>query len=168
MIKKVFALLAVMVLALGAAQPASAEPVKTQAVINGCSADFICLYDWINNNYASGFWQRSFAALDGSNDGGVASCMNLNDMKWHDLNGSPNNTASSLIINSSVDPNGPTRAIAFRENLCGGGGVEMIYQFPGNATIIELNLASASKDPYCYNYTCPWNWYDRISAIRWL
>ncbi len=158
--KKVAAVLSFVVLFLTMfSAPAQA------ATINGCKDNNVCLYDWINNNYASGFWQRSISAIHDSNDGGVANCMNLNDMQWHDLNGSPNNTASSLYINLNNPGYGPYY-VTFRENLCGGGGAELIYQVPGSYLVVENNLAEATKDSACYNYTCSWNWYDRISSIK--
>lgn len=157
------AILAAVAMSLGISMSV-ATPAQA-ATINGCDAYYVCLYDWINNNYASGFWQRSVTAISAQADGGVSNCLNLNDHYWHDLNGRPNNTASSLIINGSTSAGG-TLTVAFRENLCGGGGEELIYQMPRNGLAIEQNLASSSKDPFCYNFTCPWNWYDRISSIR--
>lgn len=135
------------------------------STINGCNDNGVCLYDWTGYNYNSGFFQRSMADITATNDGGVAGCMNLNTKQWHDLNGSPNNTASSLYINANL-PNGTVRWVTFRENLCGGGGSELVYRVEGSYLVAENNLAEATKDNACYNYTCPWNWFDRISSIK--
>lgn len=160
---KIAAALAGALVMLAGAVPASAGPVKPLATLNGCDPNNICLYDWTNNNYSSGFWQRTYVQIQNSNDG-APDCVNLSNHQWHDLAGSPNNTASSLTINWS---SGPTRKITFYDSSnCGAqGGYSYGYYATGNTTVIETNLANTNR-PACNFGACSLNWYDRISSVK--
>jgi hypothetical protein len=162
--RKIYALLAAFMLALGwLATPAAADPIKEQAIINGCDPNNVCLYDWTNNNYASGFWQRSYTQFRNAQESGI-DCINLPDKFWHDLNGSPNNTASSLIINWG---NATASKVTFYDATgCGvNGGYYYGYNIAPNGTIIETNMAVTDR-PGCLRGQCSLNYYDRISSIQ--
>lgn len=158
---KIAAALAGALVVLAGAVPATAGPVKPLATINGCDPNNVCLYDWTGTNYASGFWQRTFTQIANSNDG-APDCINLSNHQWHDLNGSPNNTASSLIINmaSGTSP----KKITFYDSASCGGTYYYGYFVSTGSTRIESNMASTSR-PECNFGYCTLSWYDRVSSV---
>ena len=101
--KRIIGLLAAVSLALaGIAAPAqAAEPIEAQAVFDcpdpaGSAKLNVCMYDWINYNYASGFFRRTNQDITAQpND-----CMNINTLYWHDYVGTVGDAASSMVINS--------------------------------------------------------------------
>lgn len=141
----------------------AASPAQA-ATINGCQVNNVCLYDWINNNYASGFWQRNGAYLSTGTDGGVSGCTNLASHQWHDLDGSPNGTASSLMINWGPI-GGAVRRIEFFDYFgCGaGGGYSFYYLIASTELVTEVNLNDLN---YCDAGSCGLAWENRISSIR--
>lgn len=159
MIRRLLAAAVVAVLAaLSLVTPAYA------ATINGCDAARICFYDWINNNYASGFWQRPIYGANSvltSNDGGIPGCMNLNDMYWHDLDGLVYDAASSMIINQYNTKN--YRIEIYDWINCNYNAANMDYNVAPNELIIETNLHTLTD---CDAGGCGISWYNKPSSIR--
>lgn len=163
--KRIMAVLAALVLAFGlASAPAqAAAPVNAQAV-NGCDDNMVCLYDWINNNYASGFWQRSLSSIRTSADGGVSGCVNLSNHQWHDLNGSPNGTASSGYVIRANSGTQQWRVQYYDYLSCGAGGGPSFFVIvaPGE---LNINTNYNSLDT-CDGGSCSLAWENRISSIK--
>lgn len=158
MIKRIGAALLALVLSL-AGVVATSSPAQA-ATINGCDPARVCLYDWTGNNYASGFWQRP---MYGANSLLSAGCTNLSNHQWHDLNGSPNNTASSMILNGYSDRD---YVVQFYDLAgCVPSSFSVDFLVEGNALIIENNLADLDSGA-CSSGGCQLNWYDRFSSVR--
>lgn len=162
--RKFITLIAAMLLT-GAGILVSAGPAQA-ATINGCNADNagnVCLYDWINHNYASGFWQRTLGTLRTSSDGGVTGCTNLSNHQWHDLNGSPNGTASSGYVNRPTGGQQSYRVDYYDYLSCNPSGPSFsVIAAPGEL-VINGNFNSLST---CDLGQCSLAWENRVSSIK--
>jgi hypothetical protein len=157
-LKRIIGVLAFIALALGlASAPAQA------ATINGCDENNVCLYDWINANYASGFWQRPIATMRTNSDGGVTGCTNLSNHQWHDLDGSPNGTASSGLINRS-DQGAQSYRVDYYDYLsCSPSGPSFSIIAGVGELVINNNFNSLST---CDLGQCSYAWENRVSSIK--
>lgn len=177
--KRVMAVLALIALGLVAnTSPAvAAAPVSAQTVYWGCQDNVpnekgrICLYDWIDTNYASGFFQRSYVSVGDATDGGVAQCMDLGNKNWHDrTTGSVNNEASSLIIAGITYPTQGMRVTFYdRANCVTSASTDYYFTVivGGNGFRPDTrripNLADLGTT--CDLGYCNLNWANRIGSI---
>jgi hypothetical protein len=180
MLKRIMAVLALLVLGLVAnTSPAvAAAPITAKTVYYGCQDNVtnekgrVCLYDWIDTNYASGFFQRSYVTIGNSTDGGYSQCMDLGNKNWHDrTTGSVNNEASSLIVAGITYPSNGMRVTFYdRANCVVNSSTDYYFtiilsnnypQWPAVRRIPNL----ADLGTTCDLGNCNLNWANRIGSI---
>lgn len=158
-------------LGLAAARAAvlAADPIEEQAVFN-CPDPTgpvsvklnVCLYDWINYNYASGFFRRDNTQ--------VGACLNINTLYWHDYDGTVGDAASSLVINSRSSSGYPGGLnVEFYEWVnCNESGRSFVASLgAGSGLVLVPNLADLSnRSGSIGQIEGGNNFYDTIQSIR--
>jgi hypothetical protein len=175
--KKIMAVLLALTLGLVASTSpaAAAAPVTALTTYWGCQDNVsnekgqICLYDWIDTNYASGFFQRSYVFFGNASDGGSNNCVDLGNKDWHNrTTGSVNNEASSLIIAGITYPTNGMRVTFWDRANCVGSGLTDYYF----DVVVGGALPDTRRIPNLADLgtTCDWgycelNWANRIGSI---